>query len=100
MGFSLSAALWSALGALLLLAAFWARRVGPVHPAARVVLRLPLEPRRSLVVVELAGRTLVLASSEQGLAVVAELDAAAAAALAATPAPRPGLLDVLRARRA
>ncbi len=47
----------------------------------RVIARLPIEPRRSLLVVELVGRTLVLASSEAGLSLLTELDAAAAAQL-------------------
>jgi flagellar biogenesis protein FliO len=41
-----------------------------------VVARLPLEPRRSLYVVEVAGKTLLVGTSEMGLSVLSELDAA------------------------
>jgi len=39
-----------------------------------VVARVPLEPRRSLYVVRVAGRTLLLGASEMGLGLVTELD--------------------------
>jgi flagellar protein FliO/FliZ len=39
-----------------------------------VVARLPLEPRRSLYVVEVAGKTLLVGTSEMGLSVLVELD--------------------------
>lgn len=42
--------------------------------AVRVVARTPLEPKRSLVVVDVAGRGFLLASSEAGISLVAELD--------------------------
>ena len=41
-----------------------------------VVARVPLEPRRSLYVVEVAGKTLLVGTSELGLSVLTELDAA------------------------
>ena len=41
-----------------------------------VVARVPLEPRRSLYVVEVAGKTLLVGTSEMGLNVLSELDAA------------------------
>jgi flagellar protein FliO/FliZ len=41
-----------------------------------VVARMPLEPRRSLYVVEVAGKTLLVGTSEMGLSVLSELDAA------------------------
>lgn len=47
----------------------------------RVVGRLPLEPRRSLLVVKVGGRTVMLASSEAGVHPVGELEADEAAAL-------------------
>jgi flagellar biogenesis protein FliO len=40
-----------------------------------VVSRVPLEPRRSLYVVEVAGKTLLVGTSEMGLSVLSELDA-------------------------
>jgi flagellar biogenesis protein FliO len=39
-----------------------------------VIARLPLEPRRSLYVVEVAGKTLLVGTSEMGLSVLSELD--------------------------
>jgi flagellar protein FliO/FliZ len=39
-----------------------------------VVARLPLEPRRSLYVVEVAGKTLLIGTSEMGLSLLSELD--------------------------
>ncbi|HEX2685828.1 MAG TPA: flagellar biosynthetic protein FliO [Kofleriaceae bacterium] len=39
-----------------------------------VVARLPLEPRRSLYVVQVAGKTLLVGTSEMGLSVLSELD--------------------------
>jgi flagellar biogenesis protein FliO len=40
-----------------------------------IVARLPLEPRRSLYVVEVAGKTLLVGTSEMGLSLLSELDA-------------------------
>jgi flagellar biogenesis protein FliO len=66
------------------IAAFVAVRVfGRVLAAGRtrgtqlldVVARVPLEPRRSLYVVEVAGKTLLVGTSEMGLSVLSELDA-------------------------
>lgn len=42
-----------------------------------VVARVPLEPRRSLYVVRVGGRTLLLGASEMGLGLVTELDSEA-----------------------
>jgi flagellar biogenesis protein FliO len=39
-----------------------------------VVARMPPEPRRSLYVVEVAGKTLLVGTSEMGLSVLSELD--------------------------
>ena len=41
-----------------------------------VIARVPLEPRRSLYVVDVAGKTLLVGTSEMGLSVLSELDAA------------------------
>lgn len=51
---------------------------GRVHGAhlLHVVARVPLEPRRSLYVVAVAGKTLLVGTSEMGLSVLSELDAA------------------------
>ncbi|MBP8810610.1 MAG: flagellar biosynthetic protein FliO [Kofleriaceae bacterium] len=42
-----------------------------------VVARVPLEPRRSLYVVRVGGKTLLLGASEGGLSLLSELDGAA-----------------------
>ena len=47
-------------------------RRGPVTILARV----PLEPKRSLLLVQAAGRCFLVGSSEAGLALIAELDPA------------------------
>src|SRR5256885_7851839 len=39
-----------------------------------VVARVPLEPRRSLYIVEVAGKALLVGTSEMGLSVLSELD--------------------------
>ena len=54
----------------------------------RVIARLPLEPRRSLLVVEVAGRHLVLALSEASCALVTELSVEEATSLATDTASR------------
>jgi flagellar biogenesis protein FliO len=59
-----------------------------------VVARLPLEPRRSLYVVEVAGKTLLVGTSEMGLSVLSELDAAEVRTR--TP-PRQTFADLVRA---
>ena len=66
----------------------------------RVVARLPLEPRRTVYIVEAAGKTLLVGASEAGpLTVLAELDErAVAAAVAAQPRPR-SFLEILQAKR-
>jgi flagellar protein FliO/FliZ len=58
-----------------------------------VVARLPLEPRRSLYVVEAAGKTLLVGTSEMGLSVLSELDGDAVRARAV---PRPSFGDLVR----
>ena len=45
----------------------------------RVLARLPIEPRRSVIVVKVSGRTLVLGSSESGVELLTELHGADAA---------------------
>ena len=48
------------------------------HNMVRVVDRIGLEARRSLYVVEVAGKWLLVASSESGMQLICELDAEAA----------------------
>jgi flagellar biosynthetic protein FliO len=66
----------------------------------RVLVRLPLEPRRTLYVVEAAGKHLLLGTSESGpMAVLAELDRdAVLRALGDQPKPR-SFLEVLNLKR-
>jgi flagellar biogenesis protein FliO len=62
-----------------------------------VVARVPLEPRRSLYVVEVGGKTLLVGTSEMGLAGGGELDGERIKAdLGARPAAR-GFAEALRA---
>ncbi len=58
-----------------------------------VVARVPLEPRRSLYVVEVAGKTLLVGTSEMGLSVLSELDAGEVRARAV---PRPSFGELVR----
>ena len=58
-----------------------------------VVARLPLEPRRSLYVVEAAGKTLLVGTSEMGLSVLSELDSDEVRARVAL---RPSFGDLVR----
>jgi len=57
---------------------------GDQGSAMRVVARTALEPRRTLLVVQVGSRHLLLASSESGVEKIAELDAEDAAAVART----------------
>jgi flagellar biogenesis protein FliO len=59
-----------------------------------VIARLPLEPRRSLYVVEVAGKTLLVGTSEMGLSVLSELDGSAVRARAVA---RPSFGEFVRA---
>ncbi|HEV7555021.1 MAG TPA: flagellar biosynthetic protein FliO [Kofleriaceae bacterium] len=59
-----------------------------------VVARLPLEPRRSLYVVDVAGKTLLVGTSEMGLSVLTELDGNEVRARVAS---RPAFGDLVRA---
>ena len=90
--------LWISLAVVLAFVALILHRRTPPS-ALRVLLRLPLEPRRSLLVVDVAGRTLLLSSSEAGVSMLVELDPAQAAALVAVPQPAPSLLRLALGRR-
>jgi flagellar protein FliO/FliZ len=59
-----------------------------------VVARLPLEPRRSLYVVEVAGKALLVGTSELGLSLLSELDAGE---LRAREPVRPSFAELVRA---
>jgi flagellar biosynthetic protein FliO len=60
-----------AWGALRLLAA---RGVGKASGAVKVIARCPLEPRRSVYVIEAAGRSFLIGVGEGPMTVLAELD--------------------------
>ncbi|HKA89131.1 MAG TPA: flagellar biosynthetic protein FliO [Haliangiales bacterium] len=80
---------------------FGVRRLysGGGHGPLRVVARLPLEPRRTLYIVDAAGKIFFVGTSEGGpVTLLAELDPAVveAALAAARSEPRAGLLDILR----
>jgi flagellar biogenesis protein FliO len=79
-----------ALGALRALG----RRGGGAPRGLRVVGRLPLETRRTLYVVEAAGRTLLVGVGDGPMTVLAELDPTRLEAPAA--APSTGLVAALR----
>nr|MDQ3365315.1 flagellar biosynthetic protein FliO [Myxococcota bacterium] len=72
------------LGAVCIAAFVVVRLLGRVLATGRlrgahlldVVARVPLEPRKSLYVVEVAGKTLLVGTSEMGLSVLTELDGA------------------------
>ena len=59
-----------------------------------VVARLPLEPRRALYVVDVAGKTLLVGTSEMGLSVLSELDGGE---VRARVAAKPSFAELVRA---
>ena len=61
-----------------------------------IVARVPLEPRRALYVVEVANKTLLVGTSEMGLAVLTELDGDVVRARAAA-APPSSFVELVRA---
>lgn len=81
-----------AWAALKLLAA---RGVGKGTGAVRVVARCPLEPRRSVYVIEAAGRCFLVGVGDGPMAVLAELDASAMPKERAAPTPATKFADVL-----
>jgi flagellar protein FliO/FliZ len=90
------------LGLVCIVAFLVVRVVGRVLTTGRsrgahlldVVARLPLEPRRALYVVDVAGKTLLVGTSEMGLSVLTELDGAVVRARAAA---RPAFGELVRA---
>src|SRR3954467_7847110 len=89
------------LGAVCIAAFVLVRVVGGLLATGRsrgahlldVVARLPLEPRRSLYIVEVAGKTLLVGTSEMGLSVLSELDGGE---LRARVAERPSFGELVR----
>jgi flagellar biosynthetic protein FliO len=82
---SLGAVCVVAWAALRLLAA---RGVGKATGAVRVVARCPLEPRRSVYVIEAAGRCFLVGVGDGPMSMLAELDAAALPKTMVTAPPR------------
>ena len=83
-----------ALGVVCLLAVlalkYGLKRFLPTAPVAQemeIVARMPLEPRRALLVVRVGPKHLILASSEAGISAVGELSAEEAAQLAGSALP-------------
>jgi flagellar biosynthetic protein FliO len=70
---------------------------GQAGRGVEVLARVPLEPRRSLFVIEAAGKTLLLGTSEMGLTVLAELDGAVFRAEAGQKAKSGGLAALVQA---
>jgi flagellar protein FliO/FliZ len=72
------------------------RGVGRAAGAIRVVARCPLEPRRSVYVIEVAGRNFLVGVGDGPMALLAELDGAALSVPApAAPASGAAFADVL-----
>ena len=69
------------------------RGVGKATGAVRVVARCPLEPRRSVYVIEAAGRCFLVGVGDGPMSMLAELDAGALPKEATAAAPR--FADVL-----
>jgi flagellar biosynthetic protein FliO len=70
---------------------------GQAGRGVEVLARVSLEPRRSLFVIEAAGKTLLLGTSEMGLTVLAELDGAVFRAEAGQRAKGGGLAALVQA---
>jgi flagellar biosynthetic protein FliO len=87
---SLGAVCIVAWAALKLLAG---RGVGKATGAVRVVARCPLEPRRSVYVIEAAGRCFLVGVGDGPMSMLAELDAGALPK--STPTTPPRFADVL-----
>jgi flagellar biogenesis protein FliO len=81
-----------AWGALRLLAG---RGLGKATGAVRVLARCPLEPRRSVYVIEAGGRCLLVGVGEGPMTVLAELDAETVRAEGAATAGPVRFADVL-----
>ena len=72
---------------------------GGTSKLMRVVARLPLEPRRTLYVVEVAGKTLLIGTGENGgTSLVTELEPEAVRRSLAAEPERRSFADVLRGR--
>ena len=81
-----------AWGALRLLAG---RGVGKASGAVRVIARCPLEPRRSVYVIEAAGRSFLIGVGEGPMTVLAELEGDKLRAAREASVAAPGFAEVL-----
>jgi flagellar biogenesis protein FliO len=81
-----------AWGALRLLAG---RGVGKASGAVRVIARCPLEPRRSVYVIEAAGRSFLIGVGEGPMTVLAELDGDKLKSAREASVAVPGFAEVL-----
>jgi flagellar biosynthetic protein FliO len=81
-----------AWGALRLLAG---RGIGRASGAVRVLARCPLEPRRSVVIIEAAGRCFLVGVGDGPMTVLAELDADKLKAASEAVGPQLRFADVL-----
>ena len=76
------------------------QRGGPATgQGLRVIARLGLEPRRTLYVVQVGERALVVGAGESGLSLLCELDPETARALQGPAAPRPSFRDFLARKK-
>jgi flagellar biosynthetic protein FliO len=80
---------------------FWVRRAyaGQSRGPIRVLARAPLEPRRTLYVIEVGGKCLLIGSGEGPLANLGEVDGAKVRVALAAEQARPSFLTVLRGGR-
>jgi flagellar biosynthetic protein FliO len=86
-----------AVSALAVLALRFLRRRGVgLGRGLRVVARLDLEPRRSLYVVEVAGKLLLLGVGDGPMALIAELDPTKVGELETRGAAEGGLVDLIK----
>ena len=97
---NLVAVAWIALAVALAGLAYWLRRgTRAGHAGWRVIAKLPVEPRRSLLLVAVGDRRLLMSSGEQGLSLLTELSAQDAARVEATAEveldERAGIVDTL-----
>jgi flagellar biosynthetic protein FliO len=71
------------------------RGVGRAVGAVRVLARCPLEPRRSVYLIEAAGRCFLVGVGDGPMALLAEVDADKAKAAAALPAPNGSFAEIV-----
>jgi flagellar biosynthetic protein FliO len=75
------------------------RTLPPAMGPLKIVARLPLEPRRTVYIIEAAGKTLLVGVGDGPMQTLAELDADAVASAKAAEPPRRTFLEVLRGQK-